>query len=85
MDMGFPIDAVVAFASGWYGQQPITLVIADRFHIRRGKAGQFADFHLCLLTSNGSSRLEHDDRHTGQCDRAADKIPSGRHNAIDPP
>jgi hypothetical protein len=50
LDMGFPIDAVVAFAAGRYWQQPITLVIADRFHIRPGKAGQFADFHLRLLT-----------------------------------
>ena len=50
LDMDFSINAVIAFATGRYWQQPITLVIADRFHIRPGKAGQFADFHLCPLT-----------------------------------
>ena len=48
--MSFPVDAVVAFGAAGFRQQPITLVIADRFHIRPGKAGQFANFHLRLLT-----------------------------------
>jgi len=45
LDVLGAVDAVIAVAAGCCREQPLTLVVADGFHLGPGQGGQCADFH----------------------------------------